>query len=55
MENFYNTTKDLTSIVLLMHDAPDKILTYECLTDSIHYLKDNGYKFETMYEAIGRE
>ena len=55
MENFYKTTKDLTSIVLLMHDAPDKILTYECLTDIIHYLKDNGYKFETMYEAIGRE
>lgn len=55
MENFYNTTENMTSIVLLMHDAPDKILTYECLPDIIHYLKDNGYKFETMYDAINRE
>lgn len=55
MENFYNTTENMTSIVLLMHDASDKILTYECLPDIIYYLKDNGYKFETMYDAINRE
>ena len=54
MSNLYETTKDKTSIVLLMHDAPDKILTYETLNDVIKYFKDNGYKFETFFDVIGR-
>ena len=54
MENFYDTIKNKTSIVLLMHDASDKILTYECLPDIIQYFKDNGYEFKTMYDVIGR-
>ena len=54
MENFYNTVQNKTSIVILMHDAPDKILTYECLPDIIQYFKDNGYEFKTMYDVIGR-
>lgn len=54
MDSFYKTTKDLTSVVLLMHDAPDKILTYEVLPDIIKYFKDNNYKFETMFDVIGR-
>lgn len=55
METFYNTVQDKTSIVLLMHDASDKILTYECLPEMIKYFKDNGYEFKTMYDVIGRE
>lgn len=54
MDNFYKTIQNKTSIVLLMHDAPDKILTYETLPDIIKYLKDNGYKFETMYDVVDR-
>lgn len=55
MENFYNTIQNKTSIVILMHDASDKILTYECLPEMIQYLKDNGYEFKTMYDVIGRD
>lgn len=54
MENFYNTVQDKTSVVILMHDASDKILTYECLPEMIQYFKDNGYEFKTMYDVIGR-
>ncbi len=54
MENFYNTVQNKTSIVILMHDAPDKILTYECLPEIIQYFKNNGYEFKTMYDVIGR-
>ncbi len=54
MESFYKTIENETSIVLLMHDAPDKILTYETLPDIIKYLKDNGYEFKTMYDMLER-
>ena len=54
MDNFYSTIKNKTSIVILMHDASDKILTYECLPEMIQYFKDNGYEFKTMYDVIGR-
>ena len=54
MDNFYSTVKDKTSVVILMHDASDKILTYECLPEIIKYFKDNGYKFENLYDVIGR-
>lgn len=54
METFYNTVQNKTSVVLLMHDAADKILTYECLPEMIKYFKDNGYEFKTLYDIIGR-
>lgn len=54
MKSFYKTIENETSIVLLMHDAPDKILTYETLPDIIKYLKDNGYEFKTMYDMLER-
>ena len=54
LENFHNTIEDKTSIVLLMHDAPDKILTYETLPDIIKYLRDNNYSFKTFYDALDR-
>ena len=54
MQNFYNTVQGKTSIVILMHDASDKILTYECLPEMIQYFKDNGYEFKTMYDVIER-
>lgn len=54
MENFYATVKDKTSIVILMHDASDKILTYECLPEIIQYFKDNEYSFKTLQDVIQR-
>lgn len=55
MQNFYETIKNKTSVVLLMHDASNKILTYESLPDIIKYFKDNGYEFQTIYQYLGRE
>ncbi len=55
MDNFYRTVQGKSSVVLLMHDAADKILTYETLPDIINYFKQNGYEFETIYDLLGRE
>lgn len=54
LESFYETTQNKTSIVLLMHDAADKILTYETLPEIISWAKENGYEFQTLYDVIGR-
>ena len=45
----------MESVVLLMHDAADKILTYEVLPDIISYCRENGYEFKTMYDVILRD
>lgn len=55
MENFYDTVKDKTSVVILMHDASDKILTYECLPEMIQYFRENGYSFKNMYDILERQ
>lgn len=55
MQNFYDTVQDKTSIVLLMHDASDKILTYECLPEMIQYFRENGYSFKNMYDILERQ
>lgn len=54
MQNFYETTNGKTSIVLLMHDAADKILTYEVLPEIISWSRENEYEFKTLYDVIGR-
>lgn len=54
LNSFYETTKDKTSIVLLMHDAADKILTYEVLPEIISYFRENDYEFKTISDIIGR-
>jgi len=46
------TVQGKNSIVILMHDASDKILTYEVLQDVINYLKEQGYRFGDMYDVI---
>ena len=37
------------NIVLLMHDAATKILTYETLKDVIYFYREKGYIFENFY------
>ena len=54
LKNFYETIEDKTSVVLLMHDAADKILTYEVLPEIISYFRDNGFEFKTISDIIGR-
>ena len=40
------------TIVVLMHDAGDKILTYEVLPEVIQFFKDRGYTFGDMYNIM---
>lgn len=40
------------SLVVLMHDASDKILTYETLQEVIDYYKENGYEFCNFYDIF---
>lgn len=46
------TSNNKSSVVVLMHDAGDKILTYETLQDVINYFKEQGYIFKDMYDII---
>ncbi len=52
---FLQTASGKSSIVLLMHDAADKILTYETLPSIIAYCRENGYEFKNMYDLMLRE
>ena len=45
------TVNGKNTVVILMHDAGDKILTYEILPEIVQYLRENGYIFET-FETI---
>ena len=55
LNRFYETMKNQSSVVLLMHDAADKILTYETLPEIISYCRENGYEFKSLYDVILRE
>lgn len=48
-------SENKNSIVVLMHDAGDKILTYETLQEVIDYYKENGYTFCNFYDVIEYE
>lgn len=52
INNIKSTVGGKSSVVILMHDASDKILTYETLPDVISFLREQGYKFETIYDII---
>lgn len=44
------TMGEKRSVVILMHDAGDKILTYEILPELIQYLQEKGYEFKNFYD-----
>ena len=52
MDNLQKTTEGKNSLVILMHDAGDKILTYDMLPNLISYLREKGYEFKNMYDLI---
>lgn len=51
-DKLVETTNGKNSVVILMHDAGDKILTYEILQQVIQYLRDEGYTFKNFYDII---
>lgn len=52
LQNVIATIGNKSSVVILMHDAYDKILTYETLPTIIQYLRENGYEFQTLYDIL---
>lgn len=52
LQNVINTMENKQSVVILMHDSSNKILTYEILPSIIQYLRDNGYEFKTLYDIL---
>ncbi len=52
MKNLKNTCGNQNSVVILMHDAPNKDLTAKTLPDVIHYLKEKGYTFYNLYDIL---
>ena len=52
LQNVKDTMGEKDSLVILMHDSSDKILTYEMLSDFINLLRDKGYKFENIYDLL---
>lgn len=52
VQNIKNTVGTKKSVVILMHDAGDKILTYETLPEVINYLKEQEYTFKNFYSII---
>lgn len=52
LKNMKKTVGNHHNVVILMHDAPDKILTYETLEEVIRYLQEKGYAFKSMYDLM---
>ncbi|MCI8699882.1 MAG: polysaccharide deacetylase [Clostridia bacterium] len=52
VSRFKETIGTKNSIVILMHDAGDKMTTYEALPQIIQSLRDNGYEFKNFYDLI---
>lgn len=52
IKNLKKTVGNKNNVVVLMHDAPDKILTYETLEEIIKYLQQKGYSFKNMYDLM---
>lgn len=52
IENLKGTVGEKKTVVILMHDGGDKILTYEALPEIISYLREKGYTFKSFYDVI---
>lgn len=52
LQNVIDTVGNKQTVVILMHDAADKILTYETLPSVIQYLRENGYTFKNLYDIL---
>ena len=52
IQNVITTMGTKQSVVILMHDASNKILTYEALPEIIAYLRGNGYTFCSLQDVL---
>ena len=52
VKNLKNTINGWNNVVILMHDAADKKITYESLDDVIEYLQKEGYAFKNIYDIM---
>lgn len=52
LENLKSTINGWDNVVVLMHDAADKKITYESLEDIIKYLQKEGYAFKNIYDLM---
>lgn len=52
LNNLKTTMNGWDNVVILMHDAADKEITYETLEDVIKYLQKKGYRFENIYDLM---
>ena len=52
LQNIIDTMGEKDSVIILMHDASDKILTYEMLPSLITYLQEKGYTFKNIYDLL---
>lgn len=52
LKNLKSTAKGKNSVVVLMHDAPNKKQTAKTLPKIIKYFKDNGYTFQNLYDIL---
>ena len=52
LKNLKETINGWNNVVILMHDAADKKVTYETLEDVIKYLQEKGYAFKSIYDTI---
>ena len=48
------TIQGKNSVVILMHDAADKIKTYNILPQVIEYLRQEEYEFKTFYDILDK-
>lgn len=54
LNRFKQTIKNKSSVVILMHDAGDKINTYNVLPQMIEYLRQEEYEFKTFYDILDK-
>ena len=52
LKNLKETINGWNNVVILMHDAADKKVTYETLEDVIKYLQEKGYAFKSIYDIM---
>lgn len=52
LSNLKETINGWDNVVILMHDAADKKITYETLEDVIKYLQGKGYNFKNIYDIM---
>ena len=52
MSYLQETMEEKNSLIILMHDAGDKQVTYETLPSIINLLREKGYEFKNFYDIM---